>query len=103
MSSSMTLARRTPPTPSKPRLARARWMAWASGSSTPGRNETSTRAFTATPPLLDHLRPLEVARAGLGQDAQAPRDLGIGLLHVAEVAPEPVLVQLLVGARIPQP
>ncbi len=53
--------------------------------------------------LLHHLRALEVARAGLGQDAEPARDLLIGLLDLAEVAAEAVLVHLLVGRDVPQP
>src|SRR5690348_11301793 len=103
--------------PPKPMPPSARSMAAASGSRTPGRNEISILAFTLTlrgPPagsgyaaampsrLLDHLRPLEVARPGLGQNSQTTRDFGIGLLHAAQVATEAVLVELLVGTRVPQ-
>src|SRR3954466_12103961 len=113
-STSITLLRRTSRTPSKPMPPSARQIAWASGSKTPGRKETSTLAFTratlraplaegnmaqpAAPCLLHHLRTLEIAGAGLGQDAQPPRDLGVGFLDVAEVTAEAVFVELLVGA-----
>ena len=34
---------------------------------------------------------------------QTAHDLGIGLLHAAQVPAEAVLIQLLVGLHIPQP
>ena len=47
--------------------------------------------------------PGHVARAALGQDAEAAGHFLVGLGDLAEVAAEAVLVQLLVGLDVPEP
>src|SRR6267154_1192730 len=66
------------------------------------------RPFNALPialpwPLLQRFGRLEVAGAAFGQDAEAARHFLVALLDPAEILAEPVLVHLLVGARVPQP
>jgi len=43
-----------------------------------------------------------MSRVRLRQNAQALGDFLIGLLHPAEIAAEPVLIHLFVGAHVPQ-
>ena len=60
------------------------------------------RLFTAAL-LLERRWPADVAGALVDQDAQPARDLLIGLLDLAEIAAEAILVELLVGPDVPQP
>src|ERR1700761_9559232 len=73
-------------------------MALPCGSSTPSLGMTKTRAFI----LLHRFRCLEIAGAAFGQDAKTPRNLLIGLLDLAEIAAETVLVELFVGLEVPE-
>src|SRR5580692_5765820 len=99
-SNSMVLPTRTPATSPKPSPCKAPSMALPWTSSTPGLRKTSTLAFIRNSSLqlaaLDH-------RRHLAHDAQAPRDLGIALDDIAQIAAEAVLVQLFVGLAVPQP
>src|SRR5687768_18322454 len=46
---------------------------------------------------------LHVPRSAFGENAEPPRHFLVRFLDVAEVAAEPILVQLLVGLHVPQP
>src|SRR6266853_3708904 len=105
-SSSISLPWRTSPISAKPRPFNALPIALPCGSRTPGFRLIWTRAFIAKLlpwPLLQRFRRLEVAGAAFGQDAEAARHFLVALLDPAEILAEPVLVHLLVGARVPQP
>src|SRR5215472_5544916 len=104
-SSSIYLPWRTSSTPAKPSPPRAWAMARPWGSRTPFLRVIWTFAFMRFPvgALLHRIRAGHVAGAAFGHDAQTPRDLLIGLCHLAEIAAEAVLVQLLVGLDVPEP
>src|SRR5208283_652581 len=87
-SNSITRPTRTLETPSQPRPCSAFSTTLPCTSSTPGLRNTWTVAFTSVDPALNHCRHLL-------HDAQPPRHLGVALDHCAEVAPEPVFVELL--------
>src|SRR5258708_9129632 len=95
---SIYLPWRTSATPAKPSEPSACAIALPCGSSTPVLRVMWTRAFTS----VDDPRHLDLG-VGLGQHAEPARDLLIGLLDVAEIVAEPVLVHLLVGLGVPQP
>src|SRR5258708_35233092 len=99
--SSMYFPWRTSPTPANPKEVRACPIAWPCGSRTPGFKVTCTRAFI--PPGFCAGVPSLGATAHLGQDAEPPRHLLIGFLDSAQILAEAVLVQLLVGAHVPEP
>src|SRR5712692_378094 len=101
-SSSISLPWRTSPTPPKPRPFSALPIAWPCGSSTPGFRLIWIRAFIAAL-LLHHPRRRDIARAAIEHYPKPARHLLIALLDPAEILAEAVLVQLLVGARVPQP
>src|SRR6185503_8133874 len=61
------------------------------------RNSQPVRALA-----LDQHRPGALRALALGHDAEALGDLGIGLEQAAEIAAEPVLVELLVRLDVPQ-
>src|SRR4051812_38007320 len=45
---------------------------------------------------------LHVPRSAFWKDTEPPRHLLVGFLDIAEVAAEPILIQLLVGLHVPQ-
>src|SRR5262249_46748436 len=106
-SSSMYLPWRTSPTSAKPSRLRECPMAFPWGSSTPCLRVTWTLAFISPRSLQRRLLQgggtAHVARPLIDQDAEPPRHLLVGLLDLAEVAAETVLVHLFVGPEIPQP
>src|SRR5215831_15770967 len=102
-SSSMYLPWRTSATPPKPSPSSAWAIARPWGSRTPFLSVIWTFAFMPPSPSLHRVRAGHVPGAALGHDAQAPSDLLIGFRHLAEVAAEAVLVQLLIGLDVPEP
>src|SRR6185437_12947424 len=111
-SNSMVRPTRTPLTPPQPRPCSACSTALPCTSSTPGLRNTWTTAFIRRPaaelfrqpsgrPQRSWLLALMQAPLDHGRhllhDPQAPGDLRVALDHVAEVAAEAVLVELLVG------
>src|ERR671929_360216 len=103
-SSSMTLPWRTSRTPEKPRLFRAWPMAVPCGSSTPDFKVTWTRAFMGLAAFSLHcLGTFEVSRSAFRQDAKPTRHFLVGLLDIAEIAAEAVLIEFLVRFEIPEP
>src|SRR6516162_2998469 len=101
-SSSIYLPWRTSSTPANPSPPSAWAMARPWGSRTPFLRVIWTFAFISSC-LLHRVRAGHVAGAAFGHDAQAPRDLLVGLRHLAEIAAEAVLVQLLIGLDVPKP
>src|SRR5262245_45030455 len=102
----MYLPWRTSPTSAKPSRLRECPMALPWGSSTPLFSVTWPLAFIApliARSLLQGGWTTHIARPLIDQDAEPPRHLLVGLLDLAEVATETVLVHFFVGPEIPQP
>src|SRR5579862_105678 len=72
------------------------------GSRTPFLRVMWTRAFMPGAGLLHGLGPGHVARTAFGKNTEPARHFLVSLGHLAEVAPEAVLVQFLVGLHVPQ-
>src|SRR5436305_12624354 len=66
-------------------------------------NELSRAAADRRVSALHQDRAAALRALVLAHYAQPLCDLGIGLEQAAEIAPEPVLVELLVGLDVPQP
>ncbi len=97
-SSSITLPARTSPTLPKPRPRSAWPIALPCGIE----HARLQHHRDASPLHCIISGPFRSRDAGLGQDAEPARDFLVGLLDLAEVAAEAVLVHLLVGLGVPQ-
>src|SRR5208283_421757 len=106
---SKTLPCRTEAIPLTPSECRAPSIALPCGSSTPVFKVTVTRAFISGTILFSgFLKSLhQLGAAGMRflvflHDAEAAGDFGISFDEAAEIAAEPVLVQLVIGLDVPQ-